>query len=179
MTEQTNAPVVVDDDPFANVKTPSISFKDQPLGTEYRLRVTSTAKMVQSINFNTGKPDFWEPSDAEKAAGKTVGNPKMAAVLQGVVLDGPRQEEIGEVRSVWAGKPSDLFTKMAEAQAKFGRRIEPGGVLSIKHTDNEPASNKKWNDKKIYTVEYVGPEEKEIDDPLGMSEFQGTPAGSI
>lgn len=179
MTEQQTAPIQVNDDPFANAKTPSISFKDQPLGTEYRLRVTSLAKMVQSIDYQTGKPAFWEPSDVEKAQGKTVGNPKMAAVLQGVVLDGPRQEEIGEVRSVWAGKPSDLFTKMAEAQAKFGRRIEPGGILSIKHVDNEPSQNKRFNDKKIYAVEYVGPDEKEIEDPLGLGEFSGTPAGSI
>lgn len=176
MSQMTNN---VPDDPFANVKVPSISYKDQPIGTSYKLRVTSFPKMAQSMNYQTGKPDFWEPSDEEKAAGKTVGNPKMAAVFQGVVLDGPREEEIGEVRSVWAGKPSSLFTAMAEAQAKFGRRIEPGGVIEITHSKNEKAKNPKFNDQKIYTVEYQGPDEDPIEDPLGMDQFSGTPAGSI
>lgn len=169
----------VPEDPFSQVKVPSISFKDQPVGTKYKLRVTSFPKMAQSINYQTNKPDYWPLSEDDKAAGKTIGNPKMAAVFQGIVLDGPREEEIGEVRSVWAGKPSSMFTAMAEAQQKFGRRIEPGGIIEITHESNKPAENKKFNDQKIYAVEYIGPDEDAIEDPLGMNEFSGSPAGSI
>lgn len=171
-------------DPFDNVKVPSISFHDTdsdsslPVGTKYKGRVTTYVKMTQSIDFQTNKPAYWPLSDEDKAAGKTIGNPKMAAVFSMQVLDGPRAEEIGEIRTVWASKPSELFTKMAEAQRNFGRRIEPGGIIEIELTGFKKNENPKFKPQKLYSVEYQGPAEEEVTDPLGLDEFAGNSAAA-
>lgn len=130
------APSIDDDDPFATVKTPAVSFKDAPIGTKVVCVVKSTAKLVQARDFESGDPATWPD-----------GNPKMAAVIQ-VEVD-------GEPRSVWALKPSAMFQAIGEAQQAAGRRIAPGGTLTITLTGTKPnAKNPKLNDQKLYTVEY-------------------------
>lgn len=162
MTTTDNLPA----DPFANVKVPSISFKDQPIGTSWKGRVTSLPTMAQTIDFTTNKPAYWKNEDG------TQGGPKMAAVFQIQVLDGPDPEAVGEIRSVWAAKPSSLFTAVAEAQQKFGRRIEVGGVIEITHVRNEKPANPKFNAQKIYSVEYEGPADEPVDDAFGTEDFK-------
>lgn len=125
------------EDPFADaLRTPAVSFKDAPVGTKVRFLVKSEAKMVQSRDFESGDPATW--SD---------GNPKMAAVFQGEVG--------GEARSLWAPKPSSMFTAIAQAQADAGgRRIGTGDTLIVTLTGTKPNSkNPKLNDQKLYTVE--------------------------
>lgn len=124
-----------DDDPFAVVKTPAVSFKDRPVGTVVRFKVTRGAKMVQSRDFDTNEPKTWPD-----------GNPVMSAVLQGTVD--------GERRSLWATKPSNLFNAIGEGQAEAGgRRIGDGDTLVITFTGEQPRpSGKKGNPQKLYTV---------------------------
>jgi hypothetical protein len=151
-------------DPFADAKSPSLSFKEKPVGTKYEIRITAAPNMAQTIDFNTNKPAFWANPDG------TPGNPKMAAVFKGEIIDGP--DCLGEIRSVWAPKPSSMFTAIAEAQQKFGRRIEVGGVIEIEFAKTEKNKNPKFNDQKIYSAEYVGPKQSAVEDPLGMEDFK-------
>lgn len=131
------------EDPFANRKLPAVSFHEKPVGTEIRFRVTKPATMVQQRDYDTDEPKFWPD-----------GNPRMAAVFQGVVN--------GEDMSLWVPKPSSLFTAVTEAQhATGGARIDVDDTLVITLTGLKEARNqagKKLNDQKLYgaTCERAG-----------------------
>lgn len=133
------------DDPFAGAeKAPSLSFKDAPIGTVYTGVVTEGPKLVQSRDYQTGEPAFWPV----KNPGDTP-NPKMSVVIN---LDVD-----GEPRSLWAGKPSQLFGALADAQKRVGQRIEAGGTLSVKFQSEKPSDNPRFNPQKIYAVKYEPP----------------------
>jgi hypothetical protein len=130
-------------DPFAGGdKTPSLSFKDAPIGTSYTGRILDAPTLVQSRNFETEQPDFWPD-----------GNPKMSAVV--------KADFGGEtgVRSIWAQKPSALFQAIAEAQTKAGTQIAPGGTITVTYTGDgvRKDGNTKLNPPKQYAVTYAPP----------------------
>ncbi len=152
------------DDPFADVKTPSISFKEMKPGVLYRLKITKAPTMAQTVDFTTNQPAFWKNPDGSN------GNPKMAAVLQGIVQDAPDKEVVGQLRSVWAPKPSSMYNAIAEAQMRYGQRIQVGGILEVKFAKTEKNKNPKFNDQKIYEADYVGPDED--DEPMDLSDYK-------
>lgn len=129
------AAVTDEDDPFAIVKTPAVSFKGAPIGTEVRFKVTRKATMVQGRDFETNEPKTWPD-----------GNPVMCAVFQGIVD--------GEKRSLWATKPSNLFNAIGEGQAEAGgQRIDAPDELVIKLVGEQPGKmGKKGHPQKLYTV---------------------------
>jgi hypothetical protein len=135
MTEQTI-------DPFANAeKRPALSFKNAAPGTAYTVLVVDTPNLVQSRDFDTQELAFWPDSN----------DPIMAAVIN--------VEHDGEPKSVWAVKPSSLFAAIAEAQAKAGAKIVPGGSLTITYTHEVPNAKKPHlNPAKQYTVTYSAPD---------------------
>lgn len=77
-----------------------------PVGTRYEWTVTEAPKEVQARDFDSGKPAFWPD-----------GNPKKTIVI-GVQVN-------GEDRTLWAPKPSALFTSIKEALTT------PQGVVAI------------------------------------------------
>lgn len=130
------------EDPFAGSgnKFPSVSFKDAPDGTTVDLLVKSAPKLVQSRDYETGDPATWPD-----------GNPKMSIVIE--------VEWHGEMRTVWASKPSALFQALADAQTQAGQRIEPGGRLRITKTHEIPNSkNPRLNPAKQYKCVYAPPD---------------------
>lgn len=150
-----------DIDPLAElVKVPSLSFKEKPVGTAYTGIVVSLPKWAQTTDFATGKPAFWKNEDG------TQGAKKMAIVLRLRLIDDEKEY------SLWAPKPSSMLTALVEAQTAFGRRIEIGGTLTVTFSGTEKAKNPKHNDQKLYTIEYIGPEEAPVDDPLGVEDFK-------
>lgn len=133
---------MTDIDPFAGgVKVAALSFKDQPVGATVIMQVTGPAKLVQSRDFETGEPAYWDEAHTQ---------PKMSAVVNGTVD--------GEERALWAQKPSAMFTAIAEAQTKAGERIAAGGTLKIKYTGDKPnAKNPRLNAAKQYAAIYEPP----------------------
>lgn len=136
MTTTTEQPV----DPFAGgTSTPSLSFKDRPVGTSYTGVVVEIPKLVQARDFESGEPAYW--SD---------GNPKMTVVT--------RLRVDGEERSLWAPKPSALFASIAAAQQAAGSTIAVGGTLTVTYTGDKPnEKNPRLNPAKQYTVTYSAP----------------------
>ena len=133
MSEQT--------DPFAGGdKTPSLSFKDAPIGTSYTGRVIDSPTLVQSRNVETEQPDFWPD-----------GNPKMSAAVK-ADFGG----DVG-VRSIWAQKPSALYAAIAEAQTAAGTKIAPGGTITVTYSGDgvRKDGNTKLNPPKQYAVTYT------------------------
>jgi hypothetical protein len=148
-------PTADDHDPFAYDKTPSLSWRDLPVGTIFTLEITDPAKALQSTNFETGEPAFW---DAEQT------RPKMAAVLNGVVQDGPHS--VGEARSIWAQIPSNLFIALKEAQDAAGTRFTKGGILRIRFAGEKKHDNPRFHAIKQYEARYTPPVSPEGPDPF-------------
>ncbi len=146
MTAQTQDYV----DPFAGGdRTPALSFKGASIGTTFTCRVMGPAKLLQSRDYETGELATWPD-----------GNPKMAAVVN-VEVD-------GEERSIWAGKPSSMFTALKDAQKAAGKPFEEGGMLVIKYDSDKPnEKNPRLNPQKIYKARYTPPAPPAPADPFG------------
>lgn len=134
-------------DPFAGgQKTPALSWKGLPIGTVFVCRVLEPAKLLHSRDFETNEPAYW---DLEKT------QPKMSAVINVTILDGPHS--VGEDRSIWAQKPSQLFQAIAQAQKEAGAQIGEGGVLRLKFAGETPHENKRYSPIKNYLAKYEPP----------------------
>lgn len=133
-----------DNDPFAGGdKRPSLSFKDLPIGTTFRLVVDEPPKKVHKRDYQTGEPAYWTNKDGTKSEKWTV--------VTGGHVD-------GEPRSVWADVPSQLFSAIAEAQKAAGKRIAEGGVLVITLTERRINPEKPRNaPQNIHAVTYTPP----------------------
>lgn len=154
-----------DIDPFAGAtKTPSLSFKNAPIGTVYEGVVVQAPELVQSRDYKTGEPAFWPAKPGQQP------NPIMCAVL---VLSIDNEE-----RSVWAQKPSALFAAIGEAQKTAGKRIEVGGVLAIKYTGDKPNDDPKKEPAKQYAAKYTPPAAPPTDDPWATSAANTAPAAA-
>lgn len=136
------------DDPFAGgERTPSLSFKGLPIGSTFTLRVTEAAKAIQNRDFETNEPAFWDAACTQ---------PKMSAVVKVEVISGPHS--VGEARSVWAQKPSDLFSAIARAQQEAKAKIAPGGTLLLKFAGETPHTNARYSPIKNYAAKYTPPQ---------------------
>ena len=140
-------------DPFyGGEKVPSLSWKGLPVGSTFTLEVLEEAKSLQSRNFETNALDYW---DEEKQ------RPKMSAVLNVMVKAGPHS--VGEMRSIWAQIPSNLFIALKEAQKVAEAKFQPGGILHVKFTGEVPHENKKYNAIKQYAAKYDAPAARAAD----------------
>lgn len=128
-------------DPFAMTSSsPSVSFKDAPIGTSYTGKVIEAPSLVQARDYESGDPAFWPD-----------GNPKMTVVTK-LVID-------GEERSLWAPKPSAMFAAIAKAQQDAGASITVGGTLTVAYTGDKPnEKNPRLNPAKQYEAKYVPPD---------------------
>lgn len=132
-------------DPFAGgdsapavswaVRGPDGSYSSVPVGTTVVMHVTDEARLVQSRNFDDGKPKFWDD-----------GNPQMSAVVVGTVN--------GETKSIWASKPSSMFTAIKTAQDVAGSRISKGGILTVRLEGFKQGEDKNKAPAKQYTATY-------------------------
>ena len=156
------------DDPFASSpKIPSLSWKGLPVGAVFTLRIIEPAKLLHSRNFETNLPDYW---DDEKT------QPKMSAVINAEVMNGPHS--VGEMRSIWAQKPSNLFAAIAEAQRVAGVKIAEGGVLHVKFASETPHENKRYSAIKNYAAKYEPPAEvPDVFHSSAPQAYQTPPAG--
>jgi hypothetical protein len=136
-----NEPVFFDGedytDPFQQESTPAVSFRDAAVGDKVVGVVTKPAQLVQSRVFETGALAFWPD-----------GNPKMSAVVS-LNVD-------GELRSLWAAKPSAMFSAVASETKRLGRALRQGDTLEITFTGTKPnAKNPKLNPQKLYAVKVI------------------------
>ena len=119
-----------DSDPFAvRPSTPAVSFKDAPIGTIREGTVISVDTDVQGRNFKTGEADTW-PS----------GDPRLSIVITLETSDGPQ--------ALWITKwhKDAKFKAVAAAQQTLGRVLQPGDLLRMKYTGNDPDNT----DRKLY-----------------------------
>lgn len=123
-----------DNDPFASDSTPAISFKNAAIGEAVTGVVAELPKMVQATDFDSGKPAFWDN-----------GNPKMTVVT---TLDVG-----GELRGLWAPKPSAMFAAFGAAQKELGRKVQLGDVVTVAYIgERANEKNPRLNPQKLYDV---------------------------
>ena len=135
-------------DPFSGgIKIPSLSWKGLPVGTVFTCEVLEPAKLLQSRDFESGEPAYWDAAHAQ---------PVMSAVVNVRITAGPHS--VGEERSIWAQKPSNLFVAIAEAQKTAGARLAAGGVLSLKFDGETPHQNPRYSPIKQYKARYTPPQ---------------------
>lgn len=167
MTYNSNAAV---DNPFAKEGgLPSVSFggKDpntggitsKPLGTKYRLQVTKLPSKVQSRDFATGKPAYWDPN---KQGAKTLepnDKPIMSVVVNGKYLAGSAADvAIGSEAALWAQIPSSMFAAIGDAiVAAQVPAIEVGGILEVELVGFKQGEDKNKAAAKQYKATYFPP----------------------
>jgi hypothetical protein len=135
------------DDPFyGGEKIPSLSWRNLPHGSTFRLEILEEARLLQSRDFETQELAWW---DKEKT------RPILSAVVNVQVLDGPHS--VGEKRSIWAQKPSNMFMALLEAQKTVGQKFLPGGLLQLKFTGEEKHKDPRMNPIKQYAAKYTPP----------------------
>lgn len=134
-------------DPFAGgEKSPSLSWRGLPIGSAFTLRVLEPAKLLQSRDFTTQELAFWDEAKTQ---------PKMAAVVNVEVLRGPHS--VGEKRSVWAQRPSAIFTAIADAQSESRAKIDAGGILHLRFVGETKHQDPRMNPIKNYQAKYEPP----------------------
>lgn len=138
----------------------AVSFKNAPHGSVITIDIDDDAKWLQTRDFKTGEPAYWDARPGEQP------NPIMAAVVTGIVADTPwavQSGQAGERRSVWATKPSKLFTAIQTAKREAGGGGSPlpilrGGKLDIAQTGEEPNLKNPNNENiKLYAARYTPP----------------------
>jgi len=138
---------------------PAVSFKAAPPGSFVTIAIDEDAKWLQTRDFETGEPEFWDARPGEQP------NPKMAAVVTGVVQSTPWADasgQTGERKALWAGYPSNLFEAVKNAKKAAGNGtalpILAGGTLHVAFTGEEPnKKNPRLNNVKLYAAQYVPP----------------------
>jgi len=146
------------DDMFDEVSRPSISFKDQPYGFFYEGVVIDAPKKVQSRDFETGNLAYWDD-----------GQPKMSVVVGIKVTACSDPAQVGEERSIWVAKGSNMYSAVAAAQRAGGGRVRKGGTIRVTFDSERPnEKNPKLNQIKQYVVTWTEPD--------GFAEPDSTPA---
>lgn len=120
---------------------PSISFKDAKVGDSFTGTITDL-RTVQVKSYDTGEPEFWDD-----------GKPKLQieVTLATNYLDPELDEDDGTRRVYLFGQK--LAAAKQEMKSKGLSKLEKGMAFTITFTGTKPASNKKYNDVKLYGIE--------------------------
>nr|QOL00351.1 hypothetical protein [uncultured organism] len=160
-------------DPLSGSQSaPALSFADVAPGTVRQIDVSEPGTQVQSRVYQpdgNGPLAYW-PDNADGSKGK----PKMSAVYNGV-------DETGEPRSLWAPLPSDLASKLADAQKTYGRQIGAGSTVDRIFVKLLRKEQGKAGMKNVYAVkiEDTGKPKTSQPDALGSSDpWSSSPAAS-
>jgi hypothetical protein len=157
------------DDPFyGGEKVPSLSWRDLPEGSTFKLEIVEPATVVQSKDFATGELAWW---DTERT------RPVQCAVLNVQVLDGPHSR--GELRSIWAQITSNMFIALKNAQKEAEAPFTPGGILQVRYTGSVPHENPHFNAIKQYVAKYTPPVTAPSPDPFATAPTPGPTQPSL
>lgn len=120
---------------------PSISFKDAKIGDSFTGVITDL-RTVQVRSYDSGEPEFWDD-----------GKPKLQieVTLATDYLDPSLDEDDGTRRVYLFGQK--LSAAKQEMKAKGLSKLEKGMTFTISFVGEKPASNKKYNNVKMYGIE--------------------------
>lgn len=128
-------------DLLTSSSAPALSFKDAKVGDSFTGIITH-AETAQVRDYETGNPKFWDD-----------GNPQIQVVvtLATDYRDPAREDDTGERK---AYLPGQKLAALKAALKEAGRTtLEKGDIFTITYVGTKPASNKKYNDVKLYGIE--------------------------
>lgn len=138
---------------------PALSFKDAKVGDSFTGIVTD-AEVAQVRDYETSEPKFWDD-----------GNPQMQVVLTLATdyRDPAKADDNGERK---AYLPGQKLAALKQALKEIDRTtVQKGDVFTITYIGTKPASNKKYNDVKLYGIEIKpGKTNPDVDKLLAKSE---------
>ena len=120
---------------------PALSFKDAKVGDSFTGIVTH-AEVAQVRDYESGQPKFWDD-----------GNPQLQVILTLATdyRDPAKPEDEGERK---AYLPGQKLAALKAALKEINRTtVQKGDVFTITYIGTKPASNKKYNDVKLYGIE--------------------------
>lgn len=110
-------------------------------------------EVSQCRDFKTNDPEWW---DEEKTQPKE----QLVITLQTDQRDG--DEDDGK-RRLFAKKPGNMLTAIADALDTAGAEIAKGGRLAVVFTGEKPHENPKFNNIKEYAAAYEAPAKGQAD----------------
>lgn len=134
---------------------PALSFKDAKVGTAYTGTITDL-RTVQVRSYDSGEPEYWDD-----------GKPKLQieVTLATEYLNPELEEDDGTRRVFLFGQK--LAAAKQEMKSKGFSKLEKGMQFTITFSGEKPASNKKYNNVKLYDITLdEGKSNPEVDELL-------------
>lgn len=144
-------------------KTPSVSWRNKPVGTTVSGKVAREPRTMQSLDYDDSTPEFWDPPMNTR--------PKMQmAIYLDLGTVHPDTETYPDHDGVWAvyvRQSTQFHKELKEAIRKSGAKgIDVGGHLTVTYIGDGEQKNPKFNPPKLYRVEYRAPATKATSDFL-------------
>jgi hypothetical protein len=134
---------------------PALSFKDAKVGTAYTGTITDL-RTVQVRSYDSGEPEYWDD-----------GKPKLQieVTLATEYLNPELEDDDGTRRVFLFGQK--LAAAKQEMKSKGFSKLEKGMQFTITFSGEKPASNKKYNNVKLYDITLdEGKSNPEVDELL-------------
>lgn len=120
---------------------PSISFKDAKVGDSFT-GIIAELETAQVRNYETGEPEFWDD-----------GNAKLQIVVTLDTEYSDNAEDDGQRKVYLFGQK--LAAAKSALKAAGVDKLEKGSTFTITYSGTKPATNKKYNDVKLYSIDIV------------------------
>jgi hypothetical protein len=132
------------------IKTPSISWRNKPIGTTVTGKIARASKIVQQRDVDTGDLLWWDEQ-------KTQPRKQLVVYLNTGVID----PEIEDHDGTWAlyvkGKSmTDALNRAVVVEAK-AKALAIGGTLTVKFIGEGTPTKKAFNPPKFYELHYEPP----------------------
>jgi hypothetical protein len=154
-----------DDFLMGSAKTPSISWRNKPVGHTVAGTIARESRVMQQRDVETGAPLWWDEAMTQPR------NQLVVYLDLGVIH--PDSEEFPDHDGVWAlyVKGKSLTEAVRSAVRASGRKgLELGGRLSVTLTGEGKAQNKAFNPPKLYSASYIPPVDAAASDFLGTDQ---------
>lgn len=153
-------------------KTPSVSWRDVPVGTVVSGTIAREPRTMQSRDIDDGSLEWWD------APANTQPKMQMAIYLDtGTVHPDPAQyPDHDGVWALYVRQSTQMHKQLREAIRLSGAKgLDIGGRLTVTYIGNgehkDPVKARKYNPPKLYRVEYQPPVPKATQDFLGPTGF--------
>lgn len=143
---------------MGSVKTPSVSWKDKPIGTVVRGTIARPSRVMQQRDVDTDELLWWDEA-------KTQPKNQLVVYLD-LGIQHPDREQFPDHEGVWAlyCKSTSLLKAISGAVRATGSKgLEVGGTLTVTYVGDGEKKKKAYNAPRLFTAGYVAPPDPSTD----------------
>lgn len=137
---------------MGSAKTPSISWKDKPIGTSFTGTIARQSRVMQQRDVDTDELLWWDEAKTQ---------PKNQLVVYlNLGYDHPDRTAYPDHEGVWAlyCKSSSLLKAVSSAVRATGAKgLEVGGTLTVTYVGDGEKKKKAYNAPRLFTADYKAP----------------------